>query len=188
MGLGNPGKKYLSTRHNVGYQWVAKLADKLEVTFRKEEKFYALCARIGQGEDSFWLFCPQTYMNESGKAVLAICNFYKIDPEQVIVIHDELDLPPGAIKLKMGGGLAGHNGLKDIATCLSTREFWRLRIGIGHPGDKSLVANYVLCPPFKEDNHKIQKSIISSFDIWPLLIQGNYQKAMLKLHTISIKK
>tara|TARA_B100000686_G_scaffold352976_1_gene456771 strand:- start:2669 stop:3247 length:579 start_codon:yes stop_codon:yes gene_type:complete len=187
VGLGNPGKQYISTRHNVGFQWASELSDKLHITFRKEEKFHALCAHIGQGSDSLWLICPQTYMNESGKAVLAICNFYKIDPEQVLVIHDELDLPPGVLKLKMGGGLGGHNGLKDIATCLSTKKFWRLRIGIGHPGDKNLVADYVLRPPYKEDKSKIQESIIRSFEIWPLLIKEKYQEAMLKLHTKNCK-
>ena len=122
-------------------------------------------------------------MNASGKSVSAICNFYKINPDQILVIHDEIDLPPGVSKLKMGGGLGGHNGLKDIAAHLATKDFWRLRVGVGHPGDKSLVADYVLRSPSKREEIEIQKTIIRSLEIWPLIIQGDYQTAMLKLHT-----
>jgi PTH1 family peptidyl-tRNA hydrolase len=124
-------------------------------------------------------------MNASGKSVSAICNFYKINPDQILVIHDEIDLPPGVSKLKMGGGLGGHNGLKDIAAQLATKDFWRLRIGVGHPGDKGLVADYVLRSPSKGEEVEIQKTIIRSLEIWPLIIQGDYQTAMLKLHTKS---
>ena len=124
-------------------------------------------------------------MNASGKSVSAICNFYKINPDQILVIHDEIDLPPGVSKLKMGGGLGGHNGLKDIAAHLATKDFWRLRVGVGHPGDKSLVADYVLRSPSKGEEIEIQKTIIRSLEIWPLIIQGDYQTAMLKLHTKS---
>jgi PTH1 family peptidyl-tRNA hydrolase len=124
-------------------------------------------------------------MNASGKSVSAICNFYKINPDQILVIHDEIDLPPGVSKLKMGGGLGGHNGLKDIAAQLATKDFWRLRIGVGHPGDKGLVADYVLRSPSKGEEVEIQKTIIRSLEIWPLIIQGDYQAAMLKLHTKS---
>ena len=122
-------------------------------------------------------------MNASGKSVSAICNFYKINPDQILVIHDEIDLPPGVSKLKMGGGLGGHNGLKDIAAHLATKDFWRLRVGVGHPGDKSLVADYVLRSPSKREEIEIQKTIIRSLEIWPLIIQGDYKTAMLKLHT-----
>ena len=187
VGLGNPGEKYVSTRHNAGFQWVSELADKLQVTLRKEVKFHGLCARTGQGGDELWLLCPQTYMNASGKSVSAICNFYKINPDQILVIHDEIDLPPGVSRLKMGGGSGGHNGLKDIAAHLSTKDFWRLRIGVGHPGDKGLVADYVLRSPSKGEENEIQKTIIRSLEIWPLIIQGDYQTAMLKLHTKSSK-
>ena len=185
VGLGNPGKQYISTRHNAGFQWAFKLADKLQVTLRQEVKFHGLCARIGQGDNELWLLCPQTYMNISGKAVSALCNFYKINPDQILVVHDELDLPPGTSKLKMGGGLGGHNGLKDITTRLATKDFWRLRIGIGHPGDKDLVSDYVLRSPCKGEEVEIQRAIIRSLEIWPLIIQGDYQTAMLKLHTKS---
>lgn len=185
VGLGNPGKKYVSTRHNAGFQWVFKLADKLQVTLRKEVKFHGLCVRIGQGDNELWLLCPQTYMNLSGKSVSTLCNFYKINPDQILVVHDELDLPPGISKLKKGGGLGGHNGLKDITACLATRNFWRLRIGIGHPGDKDAVADYVLHSPCRGEAVKIEESIIRSLGIWPLILQGDYQEAMLKLHTKS---
>jgi PTH1 family peptidyl-tRNA hydrolase len=124
-------------------------------------------------------------MNASGKSVSAICNFYKINPDQILVIHDEIDLPPGVSRLKMGGGLGGHNGLKDIAAHLATKDFWRLRVGVGHPGDKGLVADYVLRSPSKGEEIEIQKTIIRSLEIWPLIIQGDYQTAMLKLHTKS---
>ena len=183
VGLGNPGEKYVSTRHNAGFQWVSELADKLQVTLRKEVKFHGLCARTSEGDDELWLLCPQTHMNASGKSVSAICNFYKINPYHILVIHDEIDLPPGVSKLKMGGGLGGHNGLKDIAANLATKDFWRLRVGVGHPGDKSLVADYVLRSPSKGEEIEIQKTIIRSLEIWPLIIQGDYQTAMLKLHT-----
>lgn len=185
VGLGNPGKQYVSTRHNAGFQWMFKLTEKLQVTLKREVKFHGLCAHIGQGDNELWLLCPQTYMNVSGKAVSTLCNFIKINPDQILVVHDELDLPPGTSKLKMGGGLGGHNGLKDIAACLATRNFWRLRIGIGHPGDKESVADYVLRSPCKEEAVKIDKAIIRSLEIWPLIIQRDYQAAMLQLHTRS---
>lgn len=183
VGLGNPGKEYTATRHNAGAWWVSRLAAELHVTLKAEARFHGLCAHIGQGDDELWLLNPQTYMNVSGKAVAAICRFYKIPPEQMLVIHDDLDLPPGTPKLKLGGGLGGHNGLKDIAAHLASRDFWRLRIGIGHPGDKNAVADYVLQPPRKEEATLINEAICRSLEIWPLIAQGNCQAAMLKLHT-----
>lgn len=183
VGLGNPGEKYAATRHNAGFQWVFKLADKLQVTLKREEKFNGLCARIDQVKNGLWILCPQTYMNGSGKAVSKLCHFYKISSAQILVVHDDLDLSPGISKLKLGGGLGGHNGLKDIAACLTTRNFWRLRIGIGHPGDRDMVTDYVLRPPHKEEIIKIDRAIVRSLDIWPMIIQGDYQAAMLKLHT-----
>jgi PTH1 family peptidyl-tRNA hydrolase len=183
VGLGNPGKEYAATRHNAGAWWVCRLAEELHSTLRSEARFHGLCAHIGQGEGDLWLLNPQTYMNASGKAVSAICRFYKIQPEQILVAHDDLDLPPGTSKLKLGGGLGGHNGLKDIAAHLASRDFWRLRIGIGHPGDKSVVADYVLQPPYKEESPLIDESIRRSLEVWPLINQDNCQAAMLKLHT-----
>ena len=183
VGLGNPGKEYTATRHNAGAWWLSRLAAELHVTLRTEARFHGLCARIGQGNDELWLLNPQTYMNASGKAVAAMCHFYKIPPEQTLVIHDDLDLPPGTSRLKLGGGLGGHNGLKDIAAHLASRDFWRLRIGIGHPGDKNAVVDYVLQPPRKEETTLINEAIRRSLEVWPLIAQGNCQAAMLKLHT-----
>jgi len=183
VGLGNPGKEYVATRHNAGFQWVSQLAEKLQVTLKAEVKFHGLCARIGQRGNELWLLSPQTYMNASGEAVAMLCHFYKIQPEQILVVHDELDLLPGISRLKLGGGLGGHNGLKDIATRLATGDFWRLRIGIGHPGDKDSVVDYVLQLPRKEEAIKIDEAIHRSLEIWPLIAQGDYQAAMLDLHT-----
>ena len=183
VGLGNPGREYAATRHNAGAWWVARLADQVGVTLKADAKFHGLCARIGQGDSESWLLNPQTYMNASGRAVAALCRFYRIQPEQMLVVHDELDLPPGVSRLKLNGGLGGHNGLKDIVAHLGTREFWRLRIGIGHPGEKHAVVNYVLQPPRKEEAALIEAAINDSLEVWPLIAEGNYQAAMMKLHT-----
>ncbi len=185
VGLGNPGKEYVATRHNAGFQWMLQLVEKLQVTLKAEVKFHGLCTRIGQVGNGLWLLSPQNYMNASGQAVARLCHFYKIQPEQILVVHDELDLPPGISRLKLGGGLGGHNGLKDIATRLATRDFWRLRIGIGHPGDKDSVVDYVLQLPRKEEAIKIDEAIHRSLEIWPLIARGDYQAAMLALHTKS---
>ena len=179
VGLGNPGREYTATRHNAGTWWISRLADQLNITLKAEPRFHGLCARIGQGESELWLLNPQTYMNASGRAVAALCRFYKIEPQQMLVVHDELDLPPGTSRLKLDGGLGGHNGLKDIAG----RDFWRLRIGIGHPGDKNAVVNYVLQPPRREESVLIEEAIERSLEVWPLIAQGSCQAAMMKLHT-----
>ena len=183
VGLGNPGKQYMFTRHNAGTWWIARLDDALHITLKAEPRFHGLCARVGQDDSELWLLNPQTYMNASGKAVGALCHYYKIQPEDILVVHDELDLPPGVSRLKLDGGLGGHNGLKDIAAHLSTRNFWRLRIGIGHPGDKNAVVNYVLQPPRKEEAALIDEAIQRSLEVWPLIAQDHYQAAMMKLHT-----
>jgi len=187
VGLGNPGKEYAATRHNAGVWWISHLANELHVALKAEARFHGLCARSGQGDSELWLLKPQTYMNASGKAVAALCHFYKILPEQILVVHDELDLPPGISRLKLGGGLGGHNGLKDIAARLATKDFWRLRIGIGHPGDKNAVINYVLQPPRREEAPLINEAIHRSLEVWPLIAEGNCQAAMMKLHTKVIK-
>ncbi|SER57408.1 peptidyl-tRNA hydrolase, PTH1 family [Nitrosomonas sp. Nm51] len=183
VGLGNPGKEYAHTRHNAGFIWVNCLADTLKVTLNLEARFHGLCARINAEAADFWLLEPQTYMNRSGQSVAALCRFYKIQPDEIVVVHDELDLLPGSAKLKWGGGLGGHNGLKDIAAQLGTRDFWRLRIGIGHPGDRNAVVRYVLRPPGKEDALLINQAIERSLQIWPMIAQDDFQSAMLKLHT-----
>jgi len=183
VGLGNPGREYAGTRHNAGFEWVDRLSQMLHTPLRAEARFHGLCAQIRQKDIDVWLLEPQTFMNRSGQAVSALCQFYKILPGEIIVVHDELDLPPGVAKLKKGGGLGGHNGLKDIAAKLGTQDFWRLRIGIGHPGDRDAVVNYVLHPPRKEEAQLIDESIEKSLDVWPLIAQGACEAAMMKLHT-----
>lgn len=183
VGLGNPGEKYALTRHNIGFIWLQQLAAELKVSFVSEAKFHGLCASgIYQGEP-FRLLMPQTYMNASGMAVASLCRFYQCNPEQILIIHDELDLPPGTIKLKLGGGSGGHNGLKDIITRLGNKDFWRLRIGIGHPGDRAAVVDYVLHPPSKEEASLIDESISRSLTLCQLLLSGDYMAAMQKLHS-----
>ena len=183
VGLGNPGKEYADTRHNAGFQWVDRLAEILHITLKPEMRFHGRCAHIHQKDTDLWLLEPQTYMNASGRSVVAVCQFYKIQTDEMIVIHDELDLPPGSAKLKKGGGLGGHNGLKDIAAKLGTQDFWRLRIGVGHPGDRDAVVGYVLHPPRKEEAQLIDEAIERSLEVWPLLAQDACEAAMLKLHT-----
>jgi peptidyl-tRNA hydrolase, PTH1 family len=183
VGLGNPGREYENTRHNAGFHWIDCLADMLSLTLRLETRFHGLCARISQGDIDLWLLEPQTYMNRSGHSVAELCRFYKIQPGEIIVAHDELDLLPGVAKLKWGGGLGGHNGLKDIAAQLGTKDFWRLRIGIGHPGHRDAVVRFVLQPPGKEEAILINEAIDRSLQVWPLMAQGDLQSAMLKLHT-----
>ena len=185
VGLGNPGKKYERTRHNAGFWWVERLAQGLKAVFRSESKFHGRIAKLAQPE--IWLLLPATYMNESGRAVAATASFYKIVPQEILVVHDELDLPPGSVKLKLGGGLSGHNGLKDIAEGLGSRDFWRLRIGIGHPRDSALpqqaVVDYVLKPPRPEELSAIDAALDRALDAWPDLARGDMERAMQDLHT-----
>jgi PTH1 family peptidyl-tRNA hydrolase len=179
-GLGNPGRKHERDRHNAGFWFADRLAARERATFRAEPKYHAHTARL---PDGIWLVMPQTYMNLSGKAVGALARFYRIQPDEVLVAHDELDFPPGTVKLKLGGGVAGHNGLKDIAAQLGTQGFWRLRIGIGHPGDKDLVADYVLNSPSPDDRALIDDSIERSLEDAPLILAGDLQAATMRLHT-----
>ncbi|SEI38154.1 aminoacyl-tRNA hydrolase [Nitrosomonas eutropha] len=183
VGLGNPGDKYTSTRHNIGFDWLDRLADAQRVSFALDIRFRGLCARIVQSDTDIWLLKPQTYMNASGMSVGAMCRYYKITPEQILVVHDELDLQPGIIKLKSGGGTGGHNGLKSIVADLSTQVFWRLRIGVGHPGDRNQVVDYVLHLPRREEAALIDEAIDHSIQVWPLIARGNFAAAMQQLHT-----
>jgi len=183
VGLANPGAEYAATRHNAGAWYVDLLAQRHNQSLKEESKFYGYTARLNIGGEDVRLLVPTTFMNLSGKAVAAMATFYRIAPEEILVAHDELDLPPGTSRLKLDGGLGGHNGLKDIAAHLSTKNFWRLRIGIGHPGDKNAVVNYVLQPPRKEEAALIDESIERSLEVWPLIAEGHYQAAMMKLHT-----
>jgi PTH1 family peptidyl-tRNA hydrolase len=179
-GLGNPGRKHARDRHNAGFWFAERLAARERASFRAEPRYHADTARLA-GE--IWLVMPQTYMNLSGRAVGALARFYKIQPDEVLVAHDELDFPPGTVRLKLGGGVAGHNGLKDIAAQFGTQGFWRLRIGIGHPGDKDLVADYVLNSPSPDDRVLIDESIERSLEVAPLILAGDLQAATMKLHT-----
>ncbi len=183
VGLGNPGAEYEATRHNAGFWWVEQVARDHGASLRAESKFHGLAARTSVNGQELWLLLPQTFMNRSGSAVAALARFYKIAPEEILVVHDELDLPPGAAKLKQGGGHGGHNGLKDIMAHLGTPNFWRLRLGIGHPGDRAQVVNFVLKPPLRDEQVAIDEAMDASLAILSELVKGQQEAAMLKLHT-----
>lgn len=192
-GLGNPGREYEDTRHNAGFWWVDELAAAKGAAWAKEPKFSGHVAKIRDAAGDLMLVKPQTFMNLSGRAVAALAQFYRIDAKQILVVHDELDLPPGGFKLKLGGGSGGHNGLKDIDAQLGTRDYWRLRLGIGHPRDwaakfgadanRPEVVDYVLHPPGREDAALISAALQKTLESVPLLLQGQMEKAMMQLHT-----
>ena len=183
-GLGNPGREHVATRHNAGYWFADELAAKLGVAFNGEAKFHGHVAKVAAG---LRLLKPATYMNLSGRSVLSLTRFFALAPANVLVVHDELDLPPGDAKLKFGGGIAGHNGLRDVAAQLGTPDFWRLRLGIGHPRDSAIpqqdVADYVLAPPSRDDRAAIDEAIGRSLEAWPAIAAGDFERAMLLLHT-----
>lgn len=182
VGLGNPGDKYEKTRHNAGFWWIDAIAAQTNSTLTADAKMFGLVGKLNPAQDR-WLLKPITFMNLSGKAVAALANYYKISPAEILVIHDELDLPAGSSKLKLGGGHGGHNGLKDIHAALGTPNYWRLRIGIGHPGERNEVVNYVLKPPLKDEQTAIDESLLASTKVLDLLLAGEFENAMLKLHT-----
>ncbi|MDP1765559.1 MAG: aminoacyl-tRNA hydrolase [Methylotenera sp.] len=182
VGLGNPGDKYAATRHNAGFWWVDQLALQTNSKLMLDAKFFGIAGKLNTATDT-WLLKPTTFMNASGKAVAALANYYKILPAQILVIHDELDLQPSTAKLKKGGGNGGHNGLKDISAALGTPDFWRLRLGIGHPGDRNEVVNFVLKAPSKDELSAINQCVDESMQILPQLLSGDFENAMLKLHT-----
>jgi PTH1 family peptidyl-tRNA hydrolase len=182
VGLGNPGREYEATRHNVGFWWVDRLAARLRAQMKQESRFHGQVGKLAEAGRECWLLKPTTFMNVSGRSVQALAQFYKIDTGDILVVHDEIDLLPGTMKLKKGGGVAGHNGLKDIAAHLGP-DFWRLRIGVGHPGDRGQVANYVLNAPRKEELPLIEETVERSLEAWPLLRDNETEAAMLKLHT-----
>lgn len=182
-GLGNPGREYESTRHNAGFWWVDEFAHAHQFVFRAENKFHGLSARGSVHGREIFLIKPQTFMNVSGRAIGALAQFYKIEPQHILVVHDELDLQPGSAKLKLGGGHGGHNGLKDIIAHLGTRDFWRLRIGIGHPGERADVSDYVLSPPRQEEADLIEQAMRRAQDVSHLIVEGKQEAAMLKLHS-----
>jgi len=183
VGLGNPGREYEATRHNVGFLWVDELARAQKLNFRSEAKFHGLTARGQLHGHEVLLLKPQTFMNVSGRSVGALVQFYKIAPAEMLVVHDELDLPPGVARLKMGGGHGGHNGLKDIIAHLGSKDFWRLRLGIGHPGERDVVADYVLSDPRREERELIEDAMQQAQSIAHLVIEGKTEAAMLKLHS-----
>ncbi len=181
VGLGNPGREYADTRHNAGFWFCERLADQLGVSLSVESRFHGLA---GHGrQQGVWLLLPQTFMNRSGQAVAALARFHRIPPAEILVVHDELDIPPGQLRLKFGGGLGGHNGLKDITAHLGTQDYWRLRIGIGHPGDRNEVVNYVLKPPRREERDEIDPAIDRALELWPLIQAGDWNSAVKRANT-----
>ena len=183
VGLGNPGPDYEATRHNAGFWWIDALARELKTTLVPDRSYHGLVARTTVHGQSVWLLQPQTFMNLSGKSVASLARFFKILPEEILVVHDELDIPPGQVKLKRGGSHAGHNGLRDIHGQLGSPDYWRLRIGIGHPGVKSEVANWVLKKPSPDQRTLIEDSIAHSLKACQALLVGDMDKATLLIHT-----
>jgi PTH1 family peptidyl-tRNA hydrolase len=179
VGLGNPGREYEETRHNAGFWFCARLAHTRGIALAHESRFHGLVGRDG----SRWVILPQTFMNRSGQAVGALARFHRIAPAEILVVHDELDIPPGQLRLKFGGGMGGHNGLKDITAHLGTQDYWRLRIGIGHPGDRSEVVNFVLKPPRREEQADIDAAIERALGLMPLIEKGEWNAAIQRANT-----
>ncbi len=183
VGLGNPGTEYEGTRHNAGFWWVDGLARDLKLHLSSDRAYHGLVARGNVGGHNVWLLEPQTYMNLSGKSVAALARFFKIAPQEILVAHDELDVPPGQAKLKLGGGHGGHNGLRDIHAQLGSSDYWRLRIGIGHPGVKTEVANWVLQKPAPEQRTAIEECVARTLKAAPFMLSGEMERATLMVHT-----
>ena len=183
VGLGNPGAEYEATRHNAGFWWIDALSRELKAPLNLEKSYHGLVARTTVGSQTVWLLEPLTFMNLSGKSVSALARFFKIKPEEILVAHDELDIVPGQVKLKFGGSHAGHNGLRDIHAQLGTADYWRLRIGVGHPGVKSEVINWVLKKPSQEHRAAIEDCINRSLKGVPHLLAGEMEKATMLIHT-----
>lgn len=187
VGLGNPGPDYADTRHNAGFWLVDAFARAHHAELRPERRFHGRVARLRVDGREVWLMEPETYMNASGQAVQALAAYYRLAPGEILVVHDELDLPPGTARLKRGGGAGGHNGLKDIIARLGP-EFWRLRLGIGHPGQRDQVVDYVLRRPPREEAEQIGDAIDRSLKILPLVLAGDLETAMHRLHTRVVPK
>lgn len=182
VGLGNPGPEYEDTRHNAGFWFIDEAARQLKTSLSVERSYFGLAARANTPCGPVWLLEPMTFMNLSGKSVAALARFFKIPPENILVAHDELDVPPGQVKMKFGGSHAGHNGLRDIQAQLGTAGFWRLRLGIGHPGVKAEVVNYVLRKPPLSEREGIDKAIGQSLGALDLMLSGEMERAMMKVH------
>ncbi|MEO5672386.1 MAG: aminoacyl-tRNA hydrolase [Ramlibacter sp.] len=183
VGLGNPGAEYEATRHNVGFWWVDALSRELKVHLVADRAYHGLVARTNLHGQAVWLLEPQTFMNLSGKSVAALARFFKIAPEEILVVHDELDVAPGQAKLKFGGSHAGHNGLRDIHAQLGTGDYWRLRLGIGHPGVKAEVINWVLKKPLPEQRAALEECVVRTLKAVPAMLAGEMEKATLLVHT-----
>ena len=183
VGLGNPGPEYEDTRHNAGFWWLDALAQQLRITMSAQSAYAGWVGTQGVGDQKIWLLKPATYMNRSGQSVASLARFFKIPSESILVVHDELDIAPGEAKLKRGGGHAGHNGLRDIHAQLGSADYWRLRIGIGHPGHKSEVANWVLKKPAPDQRDAIHSAIQRSLLAAPELIEGAMDRATARIHT-----
>ena len=184
VGLGNPGAEYANTRHNAGADFVMELARQYDITLAADSKFFGFVGRGTIQNNDVRLLLPTTFMNASGKSVATIAQFYKVEPEAILVAHDELDLAPSVARLKTGGGHGGHNGLRDIISCLgNNKNFARLRIGIDHPGNAKLVSNYVLKKAPQTEYQQIEDSIYQATKVIPLALEGRWNEAMKTLHT-----
>jgi peptidyl-tRNA hydrolase, PTH1 family len=182
VGLGNPGTEYDGTRHNAGFVYIDELARQLKVNLAMDRAYHGFVGRANLPQGSVWLLQPQTYMNLSGKSVAALARFFKITPDEILVAHDELDLPAGQVKLKKGGGHAGHNGLRDIHAQLGSPDYWRLRLGIGHPGDKADVAAFVLRKPPASERTLMEQSIDKALEATTALLEGDMPAATRTIH------
>jgi PTH1 family peptidyl-tRNA hydrolase len=183
VGLGNPGPQYVDTRHNAGAWFLSEFLSQHNTELKPEKKFKGLYAKVRDGNQEYHCLFPTVFMNLSGEAVAAVAKFFKIPTEAILVAHDELDLPPGEIRLKLAGGHGGHNGLRSLISCLGSPNFARLRIGIGHPGSSHLVSNYVLNKPSKAEDQRIDQAIAEAQTVMPYALKGDFQKAMLQLHS-----
>ena len=177
VGLGNPGPEYQDTRHNAGFLWIEQLAARLQLSLSMERAYYGFVARTQLEGHPVWLLQPQTFMNRSGQSVGALARFFKILPDEILIVHDELDLPPGQSKLKLGGSPAGHNGLKDIDAHLGSCDYWRLRLGVGHPGVRSEVVNWVLKRPASEHRQAMEACVDKTLEAVPDLLRGEFEAA-----------
>lgn len=184
VGLGNPGQAYEKTRHNAGFLFLDAVAEAYQARFSQSSKMQGMLAKIEQpGTGSVWLLKPSTFMNRSGQSVGALTRFYQLEPEQILVVHDELDFDPGTVKLKKGGGHGGHNGLRDIIAHLQSRDFYRLRLGIGHPGNRDRVVQYVLEKASIADQHSMEDAMSQSIAVMPGLLKGEIDSATRELHS-----
>ena len=183
VGLGNPGSEYEHTRHNIGFDFIDELAYTLKTNFKPEKKYFGYVAKTTLPDGELWLLKPTTYMNKSGTSVQALTKFYKIKPEEILIFHDELDIPCGQVRFKKGGSNGGHNGLKDIQSWLGTADFYRLRIGIDHPGDRNLVINYVLHKPTLQQTKLIESAVEKCLSVMPKLFNNEFNAVQQILHS-----